>query len=267
MAPTGFNSLLERTQRLAGIVGQEHATCDRHGAYEAQVFRDDRRSGCPACAEEAREKCEAEEWAAQRRQGAVAKLERRLGSAMIPPRFTGKTFESYRAETAEQKKALVSCRRYAEQFTENAQGGRCMLLLGKTGTGKTHLAAAVAQHVIREHGATAIYTTVSRICQHIRGSFGSDASYTEAQAIELFAQADLLVIDEVGASRDNDFERMSIFEVVNKRYEEMKPTVLVSNLCATKFEASVGDRTADRLREGGGFVLLFEWDSARRGAA
>lgn len=155
MAPTGFNSILERTQRLAGIVGQEQATCDRHGAYEAQVFRDDRRSGCPACAEEAREKREAEEWAAQRRQGAVAKLERRLGSAMIPPRFTGKTFETYRAETPEQKKALASCRRYAEQFTENAQGGRCMLLLGKTGTGKTHLAAAVAQHVIREHGATA----------------------------------------------------------------------------------------------------------------
>ena len=51
MAPTGFNSLLERTQRLAGIVGQEPATCDRHGAYEAQIFRDDRRSGCPACAE------------------------------------------------------------------------------------------------------------------------------------------------------------------------------------------------------------------------
>jgi len=75
------------------------------------------------------------------------------------------------------------------------------------------------------------------------------------------------VIDEVGASRDNDFERMSIFEVVNKRYEEMKPTVLVSNLSAAKFEASVGDRTADRLREGGGFVLLFEWESARRGAA
>jgi len=52
-----------------------------------------------------------------------------------------------------------------------------------------------------------------------------DREYTTLGVEVLSPQAVLLVIDDLGASRDNDFERLSIFEVVNKRYEEMKPTV------------------------------------------
>ena len=52
-----------------------------------------------------------------------------------------------------------------------------------------------------------------------------EREYTTLGVEVLPLQAVLLVIDDLGASRENDFERMSVFEVVNKRYEEMKPTV------------------------------------------
>lgn len=90
----------------------------------------------------------------------------------------------------------------------------------------------------------------------------SEREYTTLGVEVLPLQAVLLVIDDLGASRENDFERMSIFEVVNKRYEEMKPTVSLG--CQVRGERR--ERASDRLREGGGFVL-FEWESARRGTA
>ena len=71
------------------------------------------------------------------------------------------------------------------------------------------------------------------------------------------------MIDEVGVQSGTEAESRALFDVFNERYQNCKPTILLSNLCPTDFAAAVGDRIADRIKEDGGEVLLFNWESRR----
>ena len=74
-----------------------------------------------------------------------------------------------------------------------------------------------------------------------------------------------VILDEIGASKEkpSDFELATLFTIINSRYEEMRPTVIVTNLPPKELPAAIGDRCVDRLRENGGIVLGFDWESAR----
>jgi len=267
MERTGSKTLgasLARLQLSAGITGTRSAKCDVHGDYIATVLRDGLLSGCPSCSFERQAAQEAIERSEQQRQAVATRLERQLGQALIPPRFKTKTFENYRATTNGQRVALATCRDYAERFPDAQAAGRCLLLLGHVGNGKTHLAAAIASLVVEKHRCNVMYTTVSRVCQQVKASYGKDAAQSEREALEIFRAPELLILDEVGASYGTDFERMLMFEVVNARYEDMKPTIVISNLFAQGLANALGDRTVDRLREGGGVVVVFDWASARK---
>lgn len=270
MEPTRFNPLgasLARLQQSAGITGTAPAMCAAHGDYIASCLREGQLSGCPACSRERLAEVETQERQDQQRLAVAARLERQLGQALIPQRFKTKTFESYRASTDRQRVALAACQGYAADFPEHAASGRCLLLLGHVGNGKTHLAAAIASVVVEQHRHNVLYTTVSRVCQQVKASYGKDSAQSEREALEIFRTPELLILDEVGASYGTDFERMVMFEVVNARYEDVKPTIVISNLGAPALSGALGDRTVDRLREGGGVVVVFDWESARREVA
>ena len=74
---------------------------------------------------------------------------------------------------------------------------------------------------------------------------------------------DLLVIDEVGVQFGTDTEKMILFEILNERYENLKPTILISNLSIESLKKFTGDRVIDRMKENKGKVLIFNWNSAR----
>lgn len=74
----------------------------------------------------------------------------------------------------------------------------------------------------------------------------------------------LLVIDEVGVAFGTESERTIFYQIINGRYERVLPTVLVSNLAEKDLPASIGERAMDRLREGGGVTLVFDWESYRK---
>jgi DNA replication protein DnaC len=75
----------------------------------------------------------------------------------------------------------------------------------------------------------------------------------------------LLVLDEIGVSKEtpSDFELTTIFTIINGRYEQMRPTVIISNLDGKSLPSAMGERCVDRLREGGVIVIPFEWESQR----
>ena len=60
-----------------------------------------------------------------------------------------------------------------------------------------------------------------------------------------------------------DAESKALFDVFNERYQNLKPTVLISNLDAAGFVQAVGRRIADRVKEDGGEILSFDWESHR----
>ena len=138
-----------------------------------------------------------------------------------------------------------------------------MLLLGSPGTGKTHLACAVAAEVIRRHRMSAVYSTVSEAVRRIKDNW-TTRERTESEILDLFATPSLLVLDEIGMGWGSDTELLYLFEIINARYQAKRPTVIAGNIAREQVRKCMGDRVADRLNEAGCRTVIFEWDSARK---
>ncbi|QQP86918.1 ATP-binding protein [Entomomonas asaccharolytica] len=255
---------MNTVKNLFEVLATEIRTCEKHGEYESQLIKIASReswSPCSKCMDEAREAENIERQKKDQEDMLRRSIERRLGSACIPPRFQSKGFDSYVANTKDQQKALAKCKRYADQFKDNFENGRSLLLLGSVGTGKTHLANAIANQIITELGYTALYATVGSMLRFIRSSFNNN-DLSESEAYKTFIDPHLLIIDEIGVQKASEFELTALFDIINERYEQMYPTVIVSNHGPKELANYLGDRVVDRLREGGS-VILFEWESAR----
>lgn len=243
------------------------AHCEHHGAFEQKVtvlMGREITGRCPECeravAADREAKRSADE-ARHRRETMACKL----GSALIPKRFADRTLANYRIEHEGQRKALAYCRRYVAAFDDIERTGRCLMLLGKVGTGKTHLGAAMANELMRTTSATAVYRTVGAVLQAIRSTYDRHNEQSEADILASLIAPSLLVLDEVGVSKEqpSEFELTTLFSIINGRYEQMRPTVVISNLEASQLRQAMGERCYDRLREGGGVVVPFEWESHR----
>lgn len=264
MVSNALNLTVDPLERRFGIVSKQPAECPEHGEYAAIISKHrEGPSGCPACADALQRQQDEERIAAERVKNAADRLANKLGAALIPSRFRDRTFEGYIATAPKQIKALNVCREYAENFAEHYKAGRCLLLLGNVGTGKTHLATAIANHIMHTSTATAVYRTVGGILQHIKGSYDRESGYSEGDAFAAYTKPSLLIIDEVGATKPTEFELASLFNIINGRYEEQLPTIVISNLPAGELSGALGERCVDRLREGGGIAVGFDWKSAR----
>lgn len=240
-------------------------TCEQHGDFEAKNIFGSIWTRCPRCADEsaAREQARRDE---QDQQRAIELWERRLNYACIPDRFRDRSLKSYVAETEGQRRALAFAEAYAETFDDALRTGRGAVFIGKPGTGKTHLAIGIGLRIMRRYGRSVAFSTVMRAIKRIRKTWGGNGAESEAEATEAFTHPDLLIFDEVGVQYGSEAERVLIFEILNERYENRRPTLLLSNLDLTGVRASLGERVYDRLREDGAEVVVFDWES-HRGAA
>lgn len=199
------------------------------------------------------------------------KLNAALFATNVTPRFRSCTFDNFvtGAETAKVR-ALETCRRYAEGFDGHYIAGRALMLLGEIGNGKTHLACAILQHIVRVEGATGLIVTAEAIMQAVSDSFRSNATPTKTELLAELAAVDLLVIDEVGMHTPRagkDFMPGLLHEVIDRRYQLVLPTILISNQGREQLPEFIGPRATDRLRENGGLLAPFTWASARVGGA
>lgn len=147
------------------------------------------------------------------------------------------TFESfildYYSTTAEEdgvipraraEKVFDACHRYAQNFSLDSKN---LMLLGKTGLGKTHLSLAIANVVINK-GYYVCYGTSQNICEDLRAEmFGRDdkLTYTKESVID----CDLLILDDLGTEIDNQYNIASIYNIINSRILAGKPTIISTN--------------------------------------
>lgn len=248
------------------------STCDVHERYaDVQVQQFDgsfRSTGCPRCRWEALNTAdpESETHLHALRLRSEDRLNELLVGSGIGPRFVHASFDNYHVgDSAAQARALGKCRAYAHQFAEHRRDGRCLLLLGTVGTGKTHLASAIAQAVIRSRLGTALVVTAAEIVRAGKSTMVRNTSYTEDDLFDELGSVDLLIVDEVGGSLGTEYERSVMHEVIERRYRLIKPTIVCSNMSVMDLGQYIGERALDRLRENGGEVVGFTWSSARRG--
>ncbi|MCU1717337.1 ATP-binding protein [Pseudomonas sp. 5P_3.1_Bac2] len=242
--------------RKLGVIGRQAAHCETHGEYLAVLIKAGGLSGCPVCAADKRDMEELERKRSQFRA-------RQHELARIPKRFIDKTFDNFEASSLGQKVAYEAVAEYVDNFSKHRREGRCMLLLGRVGTGKTHLAAAATSFLINQCMVRAIYRTVGNVISDIKATFRDKSGDSEARIMRELIEADLLVLDEVGATKQSEFELATLFSIINGRYEQCRPMVIVSNLSPAELDDALGARCVDRIRENGCIGVAFEWESAR----
>lgn len=256
---------IRRPRSVKDIMGRiefRPGHCERHGAFEDKRFPlVPMWLGCPVCREQATAEHEAflKERAAAARQ---ARWQKRLGDSGVPVRFRDRTFENYRADLPGQQRALAFARAYADDFENVRSTGRCALFLGAVGTGKSHLAAAICMQIMQT-GATVRYVTALRAVQAVADTYRPGSQVSTKEATALLTDPDLLVLDEVGMQADTEHEQRVLSDALNKRYEDRKPTLVLSNLNARGVRDYLGPRLFDRLREGGGEFVRFDWEGHR----
>lgn len=228
-----------REQATMGAAQQPELECATHGSFKAGHTM-----SCPRCEDERR---------------AASRLQDQLDACNLRGRFRDTTFENFEASTAAQRSALATVRDWAESATRTSAAG--LILLGPVGTGKTHLLAATARHMRVERKTTAALFSAREIVRRIRATWSQAAAETEEQALHDLA-AGVLALDEIGAGFNSEAERVQLFEVIDRRYQLRRPTIVASNLPLAQLRAALGERSFDRLREGAR-VIPMDWESYR----
>lgn len=128
-----------------------------------------------------------------------------------------------KSDHTDQKNENIA-RRYAANFDAMRRQGTGLLLCGTVGTGKSFLAAAIANELISQ-GTPCLMTNFSRIISRVSEKFGGDQKY-----LDDLNRFDLLVIDDLGAERDTEFTWEKVMNVVDARYRAGLPLIITTNL-------------------------------------
>lgn len=191
------------------------------------------------------------------------KAEELTDNAGIALRFRDCEFDNYQEINLDAARNLAACRRYAENWADVLENGTNLVLTGSCGTGKNHLAVAMAKHIIRNHLASVEITDVMRLTRAVKNCWRNDSEKTADEVIEHYASLDLLIIDEVGVQFGSAAEMAILQEIINARYESILPTILISNLSPKALWEYISPRIADRVTNGGRNLLSFNWPSYR----
>jgi DNA replication protein DnaC len=243
-------------------LGRKQLNCDKHGVFFSSGKRLARRdvwATCTDCQQDAR-RAEMDEARLARENQAKRAHDVMLGRASVPLRFATRTLDNFKAETPDQLRALAISRDFCADWTATKRKGAWLVFSGLPGTGKSHLAIAILQAIMP--GVVGRYMTCMELIQTIRATWRKDSEDSETELLEALTSIPLLVLDEIGVQYGTESEQHHLFDVLDRRYREMMPTILLTNQNKDGFRQFVGDRVYDRMTEVARWVP-FEWTSYR----
>lgn len=131
----------------------------------------------------------------------------------------------------------------AADFATRPEGW--LLLLGGYGTGKTHLAAAIANYVVQDHHMQVYFAVAPDLLHHLRAAYapGSDVTYDER--FEQIRSVYLLIIDDLGAEQSTPWAVEKLYQIFNHRYNLRLPTVVTSNCDLDRLDPRICSRLCD----------------------
>lgn len=232
--------------KLAMVSGE----CPQHGPAEV-LLRTGAAWKCPRCFDAELAADTHAKWLAIR----TADL---MQTATIPAKYVG---QSFKAGTDEQRVVVRTVQQFRD-FILREPSWAALILVGITGTGKTLLACQLGQSLIAKASRSLRYITAAGMISEIQASYGREGKSEEGEIMR-FAQYDVLILDEIDAIRNTDNANLLLTEIINRRYNEAKPVIVISNQPFDNLAKYVGERVHSRLYENA-FVCDFRWADARR---
>lgn len=213
---------------------------------------------------EAKEKAEREAKEADEMRQRVRRI---IGDSGMNARFLRRTFGTFQP-TRDNQKAFRVCKAYADAFREklpknNPEPGRNGLFItGPKGTGKTHLAAAIANQLMQQ-GTAVICMTMIDLLDRIKQTYEQSRQYggetSEGSVLSTYKTVPLLVIDDMGKEPATEWAVSKVYAIINARYEAYMPTIITTNYSDADLvrrltpkdsgDPTTADATIDRLRE------------------
>lgn len=189
-------------------------------------------------------------------------LARRLGAARIPPRYEHCAFENFEVSVHDNpayNQSLQQARLLAEGFAREYPVGTefGLLFMGPCGVGKTHLAVAIVRALV-EKGADCLFYDFRELLKAIQASYNPVSQTTEMQVLAPVLEAEVLLLDDLGASKPSDWVRDTVAHIVNSRYNDKRVTLITTNYpdapvtrpqgSGVVREDTLSDRIGERMR-------------------
>jgi len=241
---SGFKTPVDGLQDLKNIFATVQSlpkvACKRCGA----VYRGKEKGFiCSECIEKIREEKRKNDYDNSRKKVLLDK-------SNIPKR---QRIAVLKAQTEIQKKVI---KYFIDNFTKRPlEQSTDILLFGTVGTGKTYLSCAFAIELINRRGIEVKYVTEYDLLEAFFRK--------EYQKFDSFKKTQILILDELGKRELAEWQRVQLEELLSYRFNEMLPTIYISNLTENRFREFIGERLADRLRESNVARFAMVGDSLR----
>jgi DNA replication protein DnaC len=158
---------------------------------------------------------------------------RMLEQAHIPRRYEHCTLDSYIVSGSRgDDHTLARAHWLARKFVQHFHGkppGSGLLFTGSVGVGKTHLAVGILKRLIQDYGVQGTFCDYRELLKEVQNSYNQNVAATEMQVLRPIFEAEVLVLDELGASKPSEWVWDTVAHVLNTRYNDLKTTIITTN--------------------------------------
>ncbi len=195
------------------------------------------------------------------------RVTRMVGRAQIPRRYEHCTLDSFESGFGGANRTLAAAHLRAKKFVEGYpvdSVGTGLMLTGSIGVGKTHLAVGILQALVAERGVTGLFYDYRDLLKQVQNSYNKQVEETELEVLRPVFEAEVLVLDELGAAKPSDWVWDTVAHILNTRYNDRRTTIITTNYAnlpplamvretGTKaarasVEETLGDRIGERMR-------------------
>jgi DNA replication protein DnaC len=157
---------------------------------------------------------------------------RMLEQAQIPRRYEDCTLENFDAKyhgaDRSLQSALVQARGFVKGYPVETDG-KGLLLVGPVGVGKTHVAVGILKELVQERGAHGLFYDYRELLKEVQNSYNQKVAATELEVLRPVFEAEVLVLDELGAAKPSDWVWDTVAHILNSRYNDRRTTIITTN--------------------------------------
>src|SRR5579863_7563105 len=160
-----------------------------------------------------------------------ARAQTLLSAARIPRRYEHCELTNYDTDFPGAHPSLADAHFVASNFAKKCdpRGDKGLLIIGKIGTGKTHLAVGILKELILNRGISCLFYDYRELLKEIQNSYNSTVQTTELDVLRPVFEADVLVLDELGAVKPTEWVWDTVSLILNTRYNDNRTTIITTN--------------------------------------